>query len=78
MAQVSPWYWGFGWYWWLLAVLLLFIAGIVMARLVASRADARAGQSALETLRRRHLAGEISAEEYNTRKAIIERRERRR
>lgn len=77
MAQAYPWYWGFGWYWLFLAVLLGIILGVVLARLIASRSGQQAGESALETLRRRYLAGEISTEEYNARKAIIEARERR-
>jgi len=75
MAQVNPWYWGFGWYWWFLAVLLLIILGIVLARLITFRSEERARNAALEALRRRFEDGEISAEEYRARRAMIESRD---
>ncbi len=77
MAQAYPWYSGFGWYWLFFAVLLLIIVGIVLARLITFRSEEQARNAALEALRRRYKNGEISAEEYHARKAMIESRERR-
>ncbi len=73
--QEYPVYWGLAWYWWFFLVLLLVLIGIVIGRHAEHSARSRP-DAALEELRRRYLAGEITAEEYRARKAVVKERKR--
>jgi putative membrane protein len=70
------WYYGAGaWDWlWMGAMMLLFWGGIVALAIWAIRSAGtgrQAGDAALDLLRRRLAAGEISPEEYEkTKKAL--------
>ncbi len=71
-----PMYWGLTWYWWLFLVLLFVIIGIAVAKHAERVAARRNEDAALEELRRRFLEGEITAEEYRARKAVLVERKR--
>ncbi len=68
--------WGYydGWSWlWMAAMMILFWGGIIALAVFAIRAftGPRAGDQALEVLRRRLASGEITQEEFEkTRKAL--------
>jgi len=66
------WY-GFGMhaFWWLFWVIL--IAGVVWAMGRGSSGRQRERENPLEMLRRRYARGEVSTQEYEERKAILER-----
>jgi putative membrane protein len=61
-------FWGMHLFGWLLWVAL--IAGLVYALVTATR---RQRETPVELLQRRYAAGEISTEEYEERKAVLER-----
>jgi uncharacterized membrane protein len=67
--------WGYydGWSWLWMAAMILFWGGIIALAVFAIRAftGPRAGDQALEVLRRRLVSGEITQEEFEkTRKAL--------
>lgn len=67
------WGYGFGWFGWLfmLAVWVLFIAGIVwLVRTLASPASGT-DQSARRLLDERFARGELSPEEYEERRRVL-------
>jgi putative membrane protein len=62
-------YWGmhfFWWFFWITAMVLLFVPLTPISR-------TRGRQSAIEVLQRRYAAGEVATEAYDERKAILER-----
>jgi putative membrane protein len=65
-----------GWSWLLMAgVMLLFWGGVIALVIWAIRAFSgrrQAGDEALETLRRRLAAGEISHEDFESTKKVLE------
>jgi putative membrane protein len=69
------WYYD-GWSWlWMAVTMILFWGGLIALVVFAVRALARPGSgpdSALETLRRRLAAGEISQDEYEKTKRALQ------
>lgn len=66
---------GDGWSWvWMAAVMALFLCGVILLGMWAVRGASgtkRTGDAAVDLLRRRLAAGEISPEDYEkTRKAL--------
>lgn len=62
--------WGMHWLGWLFWVLLLVLVMMLIRR--AGWGAAPPGETALEVLRRRYAAGEISTQEFEERKARLE------
>ena len=65
---------GLGWFW-MLPVMLLFSAGLIALLLWVVRAGTGSqgtADPAIETLRRRLAAGEISRDEFETTKRILQ------
>jgi uncharacterized membrane protein len=72
---VMMWYYGAGWDWlWMGGIMVLFWGGVILLAIWAIRAflgSNRAGDVAMETLRKRLAAGEISPEDFErTKKAL--------
>ena len=68
-------YGGDGWSWlWMAVVAILFLGGLALLGVWAARASSgatRGGDVAMDTLRKRLAAGEISSEEFEkTKKAL--------
>lgn len=71
---MHPWHMGWGWYWWVWTLLWLAIAIVVIAliaRAVTRNSGVRPQSEALEILKRRYAAGEISTEEYEERRSRL-------
>ena len=67
-----------GWYrfgmhafWWIFWVIVM--VGVVLALARGAGGRARERETPLETLRRRYARGEVGTQEYEERKAILER-----
>lgn len=58
-------------FWWIFWLVILALAVWVFAGGWGGRPDGR--ETPLETLRRRYASGEISTQEYEERKAVLER-----
>lgn len=67
------WFFGMHFFWWLFWI-VLFIALFRMFTPVP-KDQLRSGERALDILRRRYAAGEVSTDEYERRKAVLERDE---
>ena len=67
-------YWGFGMhlFWWVFWVLLIVLFFVMLTPVPRKRAHLYR-QTPLEILQRRYAAGEITTEEYEERKARLER-----
>ena len=65
------WFFGMHAYWWLFWVVLLIGVFALFNRAPGGRP--RTPESPLEIRQRRYAAGEISTEEYEARKAVLER-----
>lgn len=63
------WFWGMHIFWWLFWALLI----VLFFTLVTPVPKHRVRETPLEILQRRYAAGEISSEEYEERKAKLER-----
>lgn len=63
-------------FWW--AFWILLIAGLWATVTPVPKSQMRSGERALDILRRRYAAGQFSTEEYERRKAVLERDETRR
>jgi putative membrane protein len=71
MYHDGGFFWGMHLLWWLFwIVLILAFFSLVTP---VSRRKARPRETALEILQRRYAAGEISSEDYEARKATLER-----
>jgi uncharacterized membrane protein len=67
--------WGYGLSWfWMLPTMLLFTVGLIalLLWLVSATSSRGTADSAIETLRRRLAAGEISQDEFETTKRILQ------
>jgi putative membrane protein len=58
-------------FWWIFWVIV--IAGVALALARGSDGRSRERETPLETLRRRYARGEVSTQEYEERRAILER-----
>ncbi len=69
------WYYGGGWNWlWMSGMMVVFWGAVILLAIWAFRALARpanSSDSAIETLRRRLAAGEISPEEFEKTKRLL-------
>ena len=63
-------------FWW--AFWILLIVGLWATVTPVPKSQMRSGERALDILRRRYAAGQFSTEEYERRKAVLERDERNR
>jgi putative membrane protein len=70
------WFFGMHLFWWVFWIGLLSVAFATVTPV--PRTLARSGERALDILRRRYAAGQFSTEEYERRKAVLERDEPRR
>ncbi len=75
-VMYDGWMWGMHWGWWIFWILLI----IILVTLFRKNRTTPPGpppesrkESPLEILKRRYAAGEISTEEYEERKAHLER-----
>lgn len=72
------WHWGFD-AWWMGLTMILFWAGVIAVAIWAVRAADRrssgdpSGRRALEVLEERYARGEIDDEEFERRRAMLER-----
>jgi putative membrane protein len=66
------WFWGMHMFWWIFwVILIILLVSLVMPRQRRSVQSHR--ETPLGVLQRRYAAGEISTEEYEDRKARLER-----
>lgn len=65
------WFFGMHALWWLFWVAVL----VAVFSLILPRSSTRTGASPLERLQQRYASGEISTEEYEERKRVLERDE---
>ena len=65
--------WGMHWLGWILWLLVIVLLVVVLIRVIPGRFNSRPSEpTALEILKRRYAAGEISTEEFDQRKARLE------
>lgn len=67
------WFLGMHLFWWLFWVGLIVTAFSTVTPV--PKGQAKAGRRALDILRRRYAAGQVTTEEYERRKAVLERDE---
>jgi len=78
VGDLSKMMWGYydGWTWlWMAGMMLLFWGGVIALAIWVIRAFSRPGQTgdqALETLRQRLAAGEISQEDFDRTKKVLQ------
>ena len=68
------WFWGMHLFWWLFWVVLIILFFSLLTPESKKRARLQR-ETPLEVLKRRYVSGEISTEEYEERKARLERDE---
>jgi putative membrane protein len=71
--DTSWWFLGMHFFWW--AFWIALIAGAFVTFTPVPKNQMRSGERALDILRRRFAAGQISTDEYARRKALLERDE---
>lgn len=67
------WFFGMHFFWWFFWIALIVIA--VSTVTPVPKSQMKSGERALDILRRRFAAGQVSPEEYERRKAILTRDE---
>ena len=67
------WFFGMHFLWW--AFWILLIGALFSTVTPVPKNQLRSGERALDILRRRYAAGQVSTEEYERRKAVLERDE---
>jgi putative membrane protein len=72
--DMGGWFFGMHLFWWLFWIALI-VAAVATIKPVP-RSQMKSGERALDILRRRYAAGKLSTEEYEQRKAVLERDER--
>lgn len=74
MLHTTGWYFvGMHFFWWAFWIVLILIAFTTVTPVPKNQL--RASERALDILRRRYAAGQLSTEEYERRKAVLERDE---
>lgn len=74
MVHVTAWsFFGMHFIWWLFWIALIMTAFTTLTPVPKNQL--RSGERALDILRRRYAAGQVSSEEYERRKAVLERDE---
>lgn len=76
LHETSWWFFGMHLFWWLFWIGLITIA--VATVTPVPKSQMKSGKRALDILRRRYAAGQVSTEEYHQRKTVLERDEPRR
>lgn len=73
----NHWMWGMHWGWWLFWIAVIIVVVLAVIRSQSSRpSDDDLPSSPLEILQRRYASGDLSTEEYEERKARLERDQR--
>ena len=67
------WFFGMHFFWWAFWIVLIVAAFSTVTPVPKNQL--RTGERALDILRRRYAAGQLSTEEYERRKAVLERDE---
>lgn len=67
------WFFGMHFFWWLFWIALVVTAFATVTPVPKNQM--KSGERALDILRRRYAAGQVSTEEYERRKAVLERDE---
>lgn len=65
--------WGMHWGWWIFWIVFILLIVFVFWRGLAGQNMRASGAPPLEILQRRYADGEITTEEYEERKALLER-----
>ena len=73
LRETGWWFFGMHLFWWLFWVGLIVAAFSTVTPV--PRSQAKSGPRALDILRRRYAAGQVTTEEYERRKAVLERDE---
>jgi putative membrane protein len=69
----SGWMLGMHFLWWIFWILLVVVLVVLLLRQPAGPPPASSQPAALEILKRRYAAGEISTEEFEKRKELLQR-----
>lgn len=73
LHETAWWFFGMHLFWWLFWIALIVTA--VATVTPVPKNQMKSGVRALDILRRRYAAGQVSTEEYERRKAVLERDE---
>lgn len=69
----DEWMWGMHGGWWIFWIAFIIVAVVYVMRSQTSQSPNASAASPLEILQRRYASGDISTEEYEERKARLER-----
>lgn len=69
MHYVGWSFWGMHFFWWLLAIVII----VLLVSPITPLSHCRRRETPLQLLQRRYAAGEVSTQEYEERKAKLER-----
>ena len=73
MVDGYEWMWGMHWGWWIFWIAFILVIVLAFWRGLPGQNRSSPGETPLEILGRRYAAGEITTEEYEERKAHLER-----